>query len=581
MPQLAASVITSFPNASWKVYAEQMLTSFVKFWPAQIPILCVLDDETLTPEVQKLLRPQDAVMVHSDPERASFLERNKDKDDPQDYRKQACRFCHKVFALKGAADFWKSVQSPDKARYVIWWDADVLTTRPVTLEEISRCLPEQGAAVSYLGRKDWPHSECGFLAFDLECGGGKLIDDWLEYYKTDAVFKEEQWHDSWLFDRVMSKIITESVADSSKPQVSFTNLTRNKDGMDIWPQSPMAAWSRHYKGPIAKQELVNGSNVMSVPNTGGMNLKIMTKNSIPDEQIQKNILENQALIKNWVKLCKPSDEELVVVSAGPMLIPEMLEEEIAAGRKIVAVKHALEPLKAAGIKPWACILLDPREHVYKFVENPDKDIIWFVCSQVTPKAVKSLLDAGCNVWGYHAAVGANEHVYTEKQKEAIISGGSATATRGLFLLDRLGFRKFRLYGYDLCFPDKPNLNEKDDLGQPKHFEIMLDANAPNYKLRRGFWSKGELLAQYQEFCQIIQLNPWKIKAFGHGIVPFMLEAKQVSDLREARKKAKIDEDLNASPTCDELIGCKTDKTPTVIHLDKHPAHLPLVDHSGP
>lgn len=565
MTQLAASVITSFGNAHWKQYAEQMLTSFVRFWPAQIPILCVLDDETLMPEVQKLLRPQDAVMVHSDPERAKFLERNKDKDHVTDYRKQACRFCHKVFALKGAADFWKSIPGPENARYVIWWDADVLTTRPVTLEEVSRCLPKDGDAVSYLGRKDWGHSECGWLAFDLNNRGDEVIKLWHENYIGDHIFNGDEWHDSWAFDSIIG---ARTPDNPLLTPFKTTNLTADKPGMEIWPQSPMAAWSRHYKGPIAKQELIQG-HIPDVPGAqvGGMNLKIQTKNSIPDEQIQKNILENQAQIKQWITLCKPLEEELVIVSAGPMLVPEMLEEEIAAGRRIVAVKHALEPLRNAGIKPWACILLDPRDHVYKFVENPDKDILWLVCSQVTPKAVKSLLDAGCNVWGYHAAVGANEHVYTEKQKEAIISGGSATATRGLFLLDRLGFRNFRLYGYDLCFPDKPNLQEKDEIGQPKYFEIMLDANAPHYQLKRGFWSKGELLAQYQEFCQIIQMNQWKIKAFGHGIVPFMVEAKQVSDLRGERKKAKMTDKLNSSPSCDELFGCKTDKTDqTVIHL---------------
>lgn len=557
--QLAASVITTFGNAHWEQYAKQMLTSFVQYWPSQIPILCVLDDDKLLPEVQKLLRPQDAVMVHSDPDRAKFLERNKGRDDPNDYRKQASRFCHKVFALKGAADFWKAAQG-DKARYVIWMDADVLTTRPVTVEEVAACLPKQGDAVSYLGRKDWPHSECGWLAFDLENKGAGLVDEWLEFYKTDKIFELEQWHDSWAFDQV-------SKNGSVYPT---TNLTADKPGMEIWPQSPMAPWSRHYKGPIAKQTLAgatDASQIQAVPGAqvGGMQLKVQTKNSIPNEDICRNVLENQSQITQWIKTCKPNDEEIVVVSGGPMMIPEKLEEEIKAGRKIIAVKHALEPLKEAGIKPWACILLDPREHVYKFVEKPDKDIIWFVCSQVTPKAVKALLDAGCNVWGYHAAVGAGEHIYTEKQPEAVISGGSATATRGLFMLDKLGFRNFRLYGYDLCIPDKPNLSEKDNIGQPQHFEIMLEANEPFFKQKRGFWTKGELIAQYQEFFQIMQMNHWKIKAFGHGIVPFITEAREVSDLRATRKIDKIKAKIKKAPDYGKLLGCKT-KTPSWASL---------------
>lgn len=554
---LAASVITSFGNAQFEIHGRKMIEGFTKNWPAQIPLLVVLDDDLLIPDVTKLLRPQDACAVHNNSDRKAFLERNKGRDDPTNYRKQALRFCHKVFALKNGADFWKSVTGPEKARYLIWLDADVLITRPVSLQEIVACLPEQGAAVSYMGRKDWDHSECGWMGFDLQSGGNKVIDDMVQYYITDKVFDLPQWHDSFIFDQVLAAHVTKGVEDFSKggnPGLGFTNLTRNKPGMEIWPQSPMAAWSRHYKGPIAKQELGGPApkQPAMMPKTGG--IQIQTKNSIPNENIQRNILENQAQIKQWVRGCVVTDEEIVVASAGPMLIPEDLQAEVDAGRKIVAVKHALEPLEAAGIKPWACILLDPREHVAAFVDHPDKDVLWFVASQVTPKAVKKLLDAGCTVWGYHAAVGADEEQYTQRQSEAVVSGGSATATRGLFLLDKLGFRNFRLYGYDLCFPDKPNMDERDEFGQPKHFEVSIDAKTPHYKAKKAFWSKAELLAQYQEMNDLLGRMPWKVHAFGHGIVPFLTDAKRVSDLREASKKGNLV--VQKPVSYDELLGCR-------------------------
>lgn len=538
MSNLAASVITTFPNNAWDVYAKKMLEGFTKNFPMPIPILIFLDDDTLLNEVTKLLRPQDAVCVHANKERAAFLERNKGRDDAQDYRKQASRFCHKVFALKDAADFWKASTETNKARYVIWLDADVLITRPVTVEDVAACLPKQGDAVSYLGRKDWPHSECGWLAFDLENGGSDVIDEVIRRYTSDEVFKEDQWHDSWIFDRVrraedLDWVASDHGVAGEKRIGSWTNLTAEKPGMEIWPQSPMAAWSRHYKGPIAKQEL-SGQQQQGTMKTQG--LQIQTKNSIPNEDIQRNILENQAQIKQWISTCTPTDEEIIVASAGPMLIAEDLLGETA---KIVAVKHALQPLKDAGVKPWACILLDPREHVSKFVENPDKGIIWFVASQVTPSAVKTLLDAGCDVWGYHAAVGADEEKYTQSQSDAIVSGGSATATRGLFMLDKLGFRNFKLYGYDLCLPDKPDMNMKDEFGQPKHFEVSIDAKTMHYKAKRAFWSDAQLIAQYQELTEIMAKQPWKIKAIGHGILPFMTDAKRISDLRDAAKKSKL------------------------------------------
>lgn len=528
---LQAAVCTTFPNDSWNVYSKRMLESFMANWPEEVPIMVRLDDAKLSAEVNKILRPADGLVSGWEKDHADFVARNKGKDDPQDYRKQAVRFCHKVFAIRAALDAVnraKADKAIDVPRYLIWLDADVLTTRKVMAEDLLKCMPKDGDAVSYMGRKDWDHSECGWLAFDLENGGNFIIEEMIARYIKDEVFKHDQWHDSWIFDSIIKM-------DEFRER-GVTNLTPNATGMEVWPQSPMASWSRHYKGPIAKMELSEGRP----PKQSNMQpLKIQTQNSIPNDNIQRNILENQAQIKNWITPCKVTSEEIVVVSAGPMLIAEDLLDEMEAGRKIVAVKHALKPLKEAGIKPWACILLDPRDHVYDFVENPDIDILWFVASQVTPKAVKKLLDAGCNVWGYHASVGAGETKYTEKQEYAVVDGGSATATRGLHMLEKLGFRKFRLYGYDLCLAQKPNLSEKDEMNQPKFFEIEVGYQLSHHKDFRWFWSKGELLAQADEFRQILEQNKWQIRAFGPGIAPFLANTRRVNDLRIQEKLRKM------------------------------------------
>lgn len=544
---MTIAVLTTFPNSAYKVYGERMLQSYCANWPEEVGLLVKLDDDLLLPDVNKILRPCDGAVGGHTLEQSAFLERNKDRDDPNDYRKQACRFSHKVFALKSAADFWRDEKKRTgkaECRYLIWLDADVLTTRKVTIEDIQKCLPKEGDAVAYLGRKDWDHSECGWLAFDLENGGNTIINTAFSYYNRDEIFKFVQWHDSWVFDIIRNQ------------SCGWTNLTPDAKGMEVWPQSPMAAWSKHYKGPIAKQELAGmkqeSKQARQIP------LRIETTNSIPNPKIIENIVINQAQIKEWIAPCIKHDEEIVVVSAGPTLIPEDLQAEIDAGRKIVAVKHALKPLKEAGIKPWACILLDPREHVYDFVENPDKDILWLVASQVTPRAVKSLLDAGCRVIGYHAAVGASEDVHTSRQSQAIVSGGSATATRGLYVLEKLGFHRFRLYGYDLCEPIKPDLNEKDDKGQPKNFEINLDIKMPGYSVTRSFWSKGELIAQSNELRSMLDNPGWQVKAFGYGMGPFIVDCKRLSNLRHARRGGKIG--AQKPRHYHELLGCK--KTPS-------------------
>lgn len=541
---LAAAVITTFPDSSWDVYSKRMLESFVANWPAEVPIMVKLDTDKLSSEINKVLRSYDGLACGWEKEHAAFVERNKGKDDPENYRKQAVRFCHKVFAIKFALDAVNKAKAAGEdglPRYLIWLDADVLTTRQVTPADIEKCLPKDGDAVSYMGRKDWPHSECGWLAFDLENGADLIVEEMYKQYVSDAIFLYDELHDSWVFDQIV-------------PAFKATNLTPDANGMEVWPQSPMASWSKHYKGPIAKAELANLPVVQQKKQGGMQSLKIQTKNSMPNDDICRNIIENQAQIKNWILPCEINDEEVVVVSAGPMFIPEDLHAEIEAGRRIVAVKHVLKPLEEAGIKPWACILLDPREHMNEFVTNPDKDILWFVASQVNPSAVRRLLDAGCTVWGYHASVGAGEAKYTANQPASIVDGGSATATRGLFVLDKLGFRKFRLYGYDLCFAKKPDLTLKDEYGQPKYFEIEVGYQLSHYKDFRWFWSQGELLAQADEFRQIMEMKKWNIQAFGQGIVPFLCTINRVNNLRQKRKLGTMP--LMEPVHYEEFLGCK-------------------------
>jgi len=301
----------------------------------------------------------------------------------------------------------------------------------------------------------------------------------------------------------------------------------------------MASWSVHYKGAAAKQQLFKQPKQQLAQPPAGQNFVIQTKNAIPHEQICKHITENQALIKNWLVECKPTKDSIVIASAGPLLIAEDLRAEIKAGHKIVAVKHALQPLKKAGIKPWACILLDPRPHVADFVKEADPDVLWFVATQVNPEVTKILLAAGCEVWGYHASVGAGEHELSMKQPSSIVHGGSATATRGLYLLAHLGFRNFRLYGYELAYPDKPDLNAKDDIGQPKFMEFSLGVKNDFINYKRQFYSEPQLIAQFEELNQIIHSDKYKIEAFGEGMVPFLVKMKKLGDLRQAELKSKV------------------------------------------
>ena len=526
------AVVTTFANSHFEPFAKQMLQSFVACWPPEIQLLVALDNDLLAKDVERILtsrpRMEPAICTQWSGEHKAFVERNKDKDHPQDYRQQPVRFCHKVFAIKHAMDAIGLAKN-NPPRYLIWLDADVHMLRQVTMEDIRECLPKEGDAVSYMGRKEWDHSECGWMAFDLQNGGAETIDFLYNGYVSDRILGQPQKHDSWAFDRIFEE----------QQQLKRTNLTPNATGRDVWQQSPMGKWSTHHKGPAAKAQLAGTPLPPQEQQPRHGRIQVKTRNSIPHEEICKQIARNQTLIKNWIRPCKPTDEELVVVSAGPMLIAEEVRAEVEAGKKVVAVKNALVPLKKAGIKPWACILLDPRPHVANFVEDADSSVLWFVASQVNPIVTMELLVRGCKVWGYHAPVNAGEERLTALQEHAQVSGGSATATRGLFMLYHLGFSNFTLYGYDLCLPDKPDMKALNEFNEPKYLELSVNMHNPFYEMKRMFFTEAQYYAQFEEMDYLVKSGLFKVKAHGDGIVPFMIKSKNISDLRQADLRRRL------------------------------------------
>jgi hypothetical protein len=112
----------------------------------------------------------------------------------QDYRFNAVKFCHKVFALNDCA-----LNSGADKMY--WIDADCVAFDAVTPDLLARVLPG-GVYTCYLGSNE-THSECGFLGFDLHHPRNReFMEFWRQIYAEDLVFDLPQWHDSYVYDMV-------------------------------------------------------------------------------------------------------------------------------------------------------------------------------------------------------------------------------------------------------------------------------------------------------------------------------------------------------------------------------------------
>lgn len=550
--------ITTFPNKDWYDYLHVGTMSYLQHFPADVPLLIKLFKDDMIDTVQESLNNlvtnlnigKEGRKVHiesgSTKEETDFYTRHKDYKNEGDYRTNYLDFSHKIFALYQAYLFAKK----EGIDYIIWLDADVVVKEEVTFEDIEKW--HNGADIAYLGRKDWDHSECGLVIYKTETAGA-FIEKFHKMYVTDDVLELEQYHDSYVFDYIRSL--------GSFSDLKYHNISDGVDGRDVFNVSILGEKLLHYKGPAEKQKLLEkvqnirggklAPNEYTNPTVNVNDVIIKTKNCIDKDKIRENIGRNIRMIKDWYTQCKKTDETVVICSAGPSLDPIEVKKLYDMGYKIVAVKHALKSLQKVGIVPWAVMLLDPREHVADFVDDIHKDSIVFVASMVDPIVTDKLLKNGNKVIGYHVAVGAHEEDFM-RNGDCLIVGGSATSTRGISVLEGLGFRNMELFGYDCSYHEKPNLQEKKDNDTLKYQEVTLEVETyGDKKIKRTFWTEGQFLAQLQEFRNYyFGRDCLNLKIHGDGMIPWVWRNKlrHKAYLEEADKIA----DAKASTLDDYL-----------------------------
>jgi len=240
---------SSIKSSAWDEYAKEMLQSFIKYWPKEIPLFIFLDDNALEQEVANLINSQHAYVAISGigEEQAKFIEQYKGKDDPKNYRRQLVKFSYKIFALNQALDLIedegikKTIFQDGELDYLIWLDADVITKKVVTVDAVSQWCPGPLVTASYLGRKDWNHSECGWVAYGVKAGAKEFLSEFKDLYISGKALEYEEWHDSFLFDELMH--------DNKSNLSFFKNLTEDMPGVNIWDRSPMAP-SIHNESPF-------------------------------------------------------------------------------------------------------------------------------------------------------------------------------------------------------------------------------------------------------------------------------------------------------------------------------------------
>jgi hypothetical protein len=202
------TVITSFHQDGLKQYGQRMVDTFEQNWPTEVDLIACA--ENCQPKVTRSnSRVYDLMQVSNNCR--AFVERHRNnpmahgQDGPPDvwnpkkaFRWNAVRFAYKVFSVALCADNLSS-------GWMIWLDADTHTHSPVPVDWLTQVCPDS-TMISYLGRGEKYHSECGWVAYNLDHPETRnFIRDFVGMYNTDQIFKEREWHDSYIWDVVRKR----------------------------------------------------------------------------------------------------------------------------------------------------------------------------------------------------------------------------------------------------------------------------------------------------------------------------------------------------------------------------------------
>jgi hypothetical protein len=195
-------LVTTFNKEGYDLYGKKMLATFLRNWPTNQQIIVYTEnvdlDKSLRNErilVKDLLGVKELVAFKEKHKNNLAANGFKNNENTKDFKYDAIRFSHKVFALYDAV-------KNNTRKSVVWIDADTVTHTKVPENFLINNFPKENFGVAYLGRIK-QYSECGWVVYHTQ--HPLMLDFWetfINYYRQDTIFNLKEWHDSFVFDVV-------------------------------------------------------------------------------------------------------------------------------------------------------------------------------------------------------------------------------------------------------------------------------------------------------------------------------------------------------------------------------------------
>ena len=269
------------------------------------------------------------------------------------------------------------------------------------------------------------------------------------------------------------------------------------------------------------------------------------RDCVPKDYIRNNIRENLKLIPDnkFITKYRNHGDHAIIVSGGHSTdfnkIKEILNE--SPDTLVMCVKHAYPHLLKNGIKPWGCIVLDPRsidgesthgikrKDLFKTIEPSTK---FFIATMTDPSVTNYLMERKADIWGWNAFTESLRDDEDRKQGiqnnqvkirddiglpkgATLITCGTCAAMRAIGMLHTMGFRTVNLFGFDCNLKEEPTEEMKketqgaeDEDPRPKYFQVSVDKDP--------YWTTGELLAMAQDCERTFKDDGMGINFIFHG-----------------------------------------------------------------
>lgn len=239
------SAVTTFNAKAYSAYAKKMILSFDKFWPKEIVLHAYYEDmESPYKDFSSKINFYNFNILVEDwykfKNNFHFHEMNKpDNGVNSFYKYSAAKFAHKVYSIK------KQLLN-ENSDYLIWIDSDVVTLEEVPLSFLNSLINEE-CYFSYLGRDHINfHSEAGFMIFNTKHKFHEIFWKLMsKMYDEGDLFKEKEWHDSYIFDVVRLKLEQQSLKNFN---IVNLGLRESSDLLNVFDMSVLGNYMKHFKG---------------------------------------------------------------------------------------------------------------------------------------------------------------------------------------------------------------------------------------------------------------------------------------------------------------------------------------------